>query len=71
MTAISKSLRDGSDRVAVLFDRFARDEAGSTAIEYTMMVGFISFAIITSLTAIGRVIDEDVFSVIVAAAAAM
>ena len=47
------------------------DEAGATAIEYTMMVGFISFAIITSLTAIGRVIDEEVFSVIVAAAAAM
>jgi Flp pilus assembly pilin Flp len=71
MTAISKSLRDGSDRAAALFDRFVRDEAGSTAIEYTMMVGFITFAIISSLTAIGRVIDEDVFTVIAEAAASI
>ncbi|SDU37766.1 Flp family type IVb pilin [Stappia sp. ES.058] len=71
MTAISKRLRNGSDRIASLFDGFGHDECGATAVEYTMIVGLISFAILLSLSAIGRVIDEDVFTVLASAASAI
>ncbi|WP_029058600.1 hypothetical protein [Stappia stellulata] len=71
MTAISRQFRDGRDRIFTLVDGFIHDDAGNASVEYTVMVGFISFAIVASLAAIGRVIDEDVFSVLVEAAAAI
>ena len=36
-----------------LFSRFAKDESGATAIEYGLIAGFVSIAIIGALTAIG------------------
>lgn len=34
--------------------RFARDEAGVTAIEYCMIASFVSIMIVTGVTAIGE-----------------
>ena len=36
-----------------LFSRFAKDESGATAIEYGLIAGFVSIAIITALGVIG------------------
>jgi pilus assembly protein Flp/PilA len=36
-----------------LLSRFAKDESGATAIEYGLIAGFVSIAIITALTVIG------------------
>ena len=44
--------------------RFARDETGATSVEYGMIVGMISLAIVATLTSIGTTIRDDVFSVL-------
>jgi pilus assembly protein Flp/PilA len=36
-----------------LFNRFANDESGATAIEYGLIAGLISVVIITAITTIG------------------
>ena len=36
-----------------LLSRFAKDESGATAIEYGLIAGFVSIAIITALGVIG------------------
>jgi pilus assembly protein Flp/PilA len=42
-----------------LIYRFARDEAGATAVEYALLVTFISLAIIGSLTVFGQAIKNS------------
>jgi pilus assembly protein Flp/PilA len=37
-----------------LFNRFAQDESGATAIEYGLMASLIALAIIASVTALGQ-----------------
>jgi Flp pilus assembly pilin Flp len=54
-----------------LFAEIARDDSGDTAVEYTLIVGLISFAILTALSTIGTVLNGNVFSVIAAAASAV
>lgn len=44
--------------------RFARDEVGATTVEYGMIVGMISVAIIATLTSIGVTIKDDIFGAI-------
>jgi len=36
-----------------LADRFANDESGSNALEYGLIVGFVSLAVVTGATAAG------------------
>jgi pilus assembly protein Flp/PilA len=36
-----------------IFSRFAKDEAGATAIEYGLIAGLIAVAIITAVTLVG------------------
>ena len=50
--------------LAAAVRRFSRDEAGATTVEYGMIVGMISVAIIATLTAIGTTIRDDIFGVI-------
>ena len=50
--------------LAAAVRRFARDEHGVTMVEYGMIVGMISVAIIATLTSIGATIRDDVFGVI-------
>lgn len=38
--------------------RFLRDEEGATAIEYGLIAGLISIAIVTALTAVGTDLTE-------------
>lgn len=47
--------------------RFCADEAGNTAVEYGIILGLISVAIVATLTAIGETIRDDVFGAIVEA----
>lgn len=44
--------------------RFAWDETGATSVEYGMIVGMISVAIIATLTSIGTTIRDDILGVI-------
>ncbi|WP_346913254.1 Flp family type IVb pilin [uncultured Roseibium sp.] len=44
--------------------RFSRDETGATTVEYGMIVGMISVAIIATMTSIGVTIRDDIFGVI-------
>jgi pilus assembly protein Flp/PilA len=39
-------------------DRFALDESGATAIEYALIAGGISIAIITAVTSIGSTMNS-------------
>lgn len=41
-----------------LLSRFAKDESGATAIEYGLIAGFVSIAIITALGVIGPELDR-------------
>jgi len=50
--------------LASAVQRFARDETGATTVEYGMIVGMISVAIIATLTSIGTTIRDDIFGVI-------
>ncbi|MBD1549162.1 Flp family type IVb pilin [Labrenzia aggregata] len=50
--------------MAAAVQRFARDETGATTVEYGMIVGMISVAIIATLTSIGVTIRDDIFGVI-------
>lgn len=49
-----------------LLVRFAKNESGSTAIEYGLIVGGISLAILTVVFSIGRM-QSETFAAIVAA----
>ena len=44
------------------FSRFCRDESGATAIEYGLIAGLISLAMIGSLAAIGTHMRDDIFN---------
>ncbi|MEJ8475748.1 Flp family type IVb pilin [Roseibium algae] len=44
--------------------RFAADESGSTAVEYGLMIGMITLAIMGTILAIGETIRDDVFGVL-------
>ena len=39
--------------MSILFERFIRDEGGATAIEYALIAGFLSIAIVTVVGALG------------------
>lgn len=41
-----------------LMKRFVKDESGATAIEYGLIAGFVSIAIITGLGVIGPQLDR-------------
>ena len=47
--------------------RVLADRRGTTAIEYSLIAGLISIAIITGLTAIGTTISDNFFGPIVGA----
>jgi pilus assembly protein Flp/PilA len=44
-----------------LIQRFIRDEAAATAIEYAMIAGFISIAIVAGLRAIGQSLQNKFY----------
>lgn len=44
-----------------IFDRFAKDESGATAIEYGLIAALISVALITGATTLGNTLN-GVFS---------
>ena len=71
MKSRNTSVNGYKDRFAGRVGEVARDESGVTAVEYTLIVGLISFAILLTLTAIGQVVDENVFTVIATAAGSM
>ncbi|WP_349358410.1 Flp family type IVb pilin [Stappia sp.] len=71
MKTSNSSIQQCGERLVDLGDDMACDETGATAIEYSLIVGLISFAILLTLTAIGRVIDENVFTVLATAFQAM
>ena len=48
------------------FKSFRSDETGATAIEYALIAGFISTAIVGTLSAIGPLLVEKYRSVVVA-----
>ncbi len=47
--------------------RFLRDERGATALEYGMIVGFISIVVIGALGIIGETMRDDIFGAVVSA----
>ena len=47
--------------------RFINDECGATAIEYGLIMGLVSFAIIGALLSIQGVLGDDVFGVVASA----
>uniref|UniRef100_UPI003BAD8873 Flp family type IVb pilin n=1 Tax=Stappia sp. TaxID=1870903 RepID=UPI003BAD8873 len=70
-----QALRETTGAVRTLssgkFADFARSETGETAIEYTLIVGLISFAILTALSTISTVMNDNVFAVIASAASSI
>ncbi|WP_244953810.1 Flp family type IVb pilin [Stappia indica] len=60
-------LRDRSDQFADLAGTMRRDEAGATAIEYGLIMGLVSFAIIGALLSIQGILGDDVFGVVASA----
>lgn len=51
-------------RTTAVARRFARDEFGATTIEYGLIVGMMSVAIIAVLLSIGTTLRDDIFGVI-------
>ncbi len=60
-------MRDRSDQFIDLAGTLRRDEAGATMIEYGIIMGLVSFAIIAALLSIQNMIGNDVFTVVASA----
>ncbi|WP_186385907.1 MULTISPECIES: Flp family type IVb pilin [unclassified Stappia] len=69
MQARIDKLRERGDQVVDLAGTLRRDEAGATAIEYGLIVGLVSFAIIGALMSIQGVLGDNVFAVVASALA--
>ena len=48
----------GNSRVKCMFGKFLRDESGATAIEYSLIAGFIALAIIAAVGLTGQRLVE-------------
>lgn len=57
-------MRDRGDQFIDLAGTLRRDEAGATAVEYGIIMGLVSIAIIAALLNIQSAIGNDVFSVV-------
>jgi pilus assembly protein Flp/PilA len=55
---LSKQVEVRSQQMKNLFARFANDESGATAIEYGLIAGLISIAIVTAVTTAGGSISS-------------
>ncbi|WP_346892353.1 Flp family type IVb pilin [uncultured Roseibium sp.] len=64
MTHVGKATGFFETELAASVQRFSRDETGAASVEYGMIVGMISVAIIATLTSIGVTIRDDIFGVI-------
>ena len=64
MTHVGKATGFFETGLAACAQRFSGDETGATTVEYGMIVGMISVAIIATLTSIGVTIRDDIFGVI-------
>jgi pilus assembly protein Flp/PilA len=51
-------LFSGNSRVKCMFGKFLRDESGATAIEYSIIAGFIALAIIAAVGMTGQRLVE-------------
>ena len=60
-------MRDRGDQFIDLAGTLRRDEAGATMIEYGIIMGLVSLAIIAALLSIQSSIGDDVFSVVTSA----
>lgn len=67
MQARIDKLRERGDQLVDLTGTLRRDEAGATAIEYGLIVGLVSFAILGALTSIQGALGDNVFSVVASA----
>lgn len=67
MQARIDKLRERGDQVVDLAGTLRRDEAGATAIEYGLIVGLVSFAILGALMSIQGALGDNVFSVVASA----
>lgn len=56
------SISDRRRPFCKLLARFGRDQSGATLIEYGLIVGTISIAILLSMTVIGTSLRDGVFS---------
>jgi pilus assembly protein Flp/PilA len=43
--------------MSILFERFIRDQRGATGIEYALIAGFLSIAIVTAVGALGSTLN--------------
>jgi pilus assembly protein Flp/PilA len=43
--------------MSILFERFVKDELAATAIEYALIAGFLSIAIVTAVGALGTTLN--------------
>ncbi|MCV0427247.1 MAG: Flp family type IVb pilin [Roseibium sp.] len=57
----------GRNNFLHLLRRFSREERAATLIEYGLIVGFISVALLFALTMLGTSLRDDVFSKIATA----
>ncbi|MBD8877222.1 Flp family type IVb pilin [Roseibium polysiphoniae] len=64
MTVYDRTDRSIIGKAKTSFRAFAADESGNTMIEYGLLLGMISVAILTTLGAIGGTIRDDVFGAI-------
>ncbi len=64
MTHVGKATGFFETGLAASVQHFSGDETGATTVEYGMIVGMISVAIIATLTSIGLTIRDDIFGVI-------
>lgn len=61
------SVSDRQRTFRKLLARFGRDQSGATLIEYGLIVGTISIAILLSMTVMGTTLRDGVFQPIVTA----
>ena len=71
MQALRETTGAVRTRSSGLFAEIARRDSGETAIEYTLIVGLISFAILTALSTIATVLNDNVFAAIASAASSI
>ncbi|MES0812975.1 Flp family type IVb pilin [Roseibium sp. SCPC15] len=67
MQITSKTVTDRFFRVRETALRLLRDESGATTIEYGLIAGAISVAILLSMSAIGTTIRDDYFNTVTTA----
>ncbi|MEP0232333.1 MULTISPECIES: Flp family type IVb pilin [Roseibium] len=64
MTVYDRTDRSLVEKAKTSIKAFAADESGSTMVEYGLLLGMISVAILTTLGAIGGTIRDDVFGAV-------